>query len=130
MLGVKLENYRWLLTTDSEKLKESFHIESKNGAKIAVDSISYVIHDTVNKQLQRDVLAKIHISVTQMPFECDVLSWNISVPSTDTSKLQMLFTDTPNSINQTFSIKEFITGMFRASLVNNDGNENYIHIAK
>ena len=130
VLGVKLENYRWLLTTDSEKLKESFHIESKNGAKIAVDSISYEIQNTINKQLQRDVLAKIHISVTQMPFDCDVLSWNISVPSTDTSKLQKLFTDTPNSINQTFSIKEFITGMFRASLVNNDGKENYIHIAK
>ena len=28
------------------------------------------------------------------------------------------------------SIKEFITGMFRASLVNNDGKENFIHIAK
>lgn len=65
-----------------------------------------------------------------MPYDCDVLTWNLDIPSTNTSKLTQLFTDVPNSINQTFSIREFITGMFRGSLINEGGKDNYIHISK
>lgn len=130
VLGLELENYRWILTTDSVLLKECLHFKSQNGAQVVVDSITYEIHNTVNKQLQRDVLAKVHVSVTQMPYDCDIISWNLNIPSQNDSKLQHLFTDTPNSMNQTFSIREFITGMFRASLVCKEGKDNFIHIAK
>ena len=129
-LSVKLENYRWLLTTDEDVLAESFKISSKNGSKVTVDSISYQIENVVNKQLKRDVIAKFHLTVSQMPYDCDILTWNLDVPATNTSKLQSLFTDTPNSVEQTFSIREFITGMFRASLVCRNGKDNYIHISK
>jgi len=130
VLGLELENYRWLLTTDSVLLKECLHFESQNGAQVVIDSISFDVQNIIDKQLQRDVMAKVHISVTQMPYDCDILTWNLDIPATNTSKLQHLFTDIPNSLNQTFSIKEFITGMFRESLVCKEGKDNYIHIAK
>lgn len=129
-LSVKLENYRWLLSTDEDIFAESFKISSMNGTKVTVDSISYHIENVVNRELKRDATAKIHLSISQMPYDCDILTWNIDVPATNTKKLQALFTDTPNSLEQTFSIREFITGMFRASLVCRNGKDNYIHISK
>ena len=65
-----------------------------------------------------------------MPYDCDILKWYLDIPVTDNSSSVHLFTDTPNSLEQTFSLKEFIIGMFRASLVCTYGKENYIHISK
>lgn len=130
-IKVKLENYRWILTTDPKVLKDAFKIKSLNGARVKIDSISYEVSDvTSDKQLQRDVTANIRVSVESMPMDCDILVWNIDVPYTDISKFAPYFTDTPNSMQQTYSIKEFIIGMFRASLVCNRGGDNYIHISK
>ena len=130
VLGLKLENYRWLLSTDKDVMQRSFKISSLNGTKVTVDSISYDIKNVVDNQLKRDATALVHISVHQMPYDCDILKWYLDIPVTDNSKFAHLFTDTPNSLEQTFSLKEFIIGMFRASLVCTYGKENYIHISK
>jgi hypothetical protein len=129
-LSVSLEKYRWLLSTDKKVLLNSFKIKSENGTQIKVDKITYEINNIVGKELKREATAKIHINITNMPYDCDVLTWNLDIPSTNTSKLAPLFTDVPNSMNQTFSIREFITGMFRGSLINEGGKDNYIHISK
>ena len=130
VLGLKLENYRWLLSTDKDVMQRSFKISSLNGTKVTVDSISYDIKNVVDNQLKRDATALVHISVHQMPYDCDILKWYLDIPVTDNSRFAHLFTDTPNSLEQTFSLKEFIIGMFRASLVCTYGKENYIHISK
>ena len=130
VLGLKLENYRWLLSTDKDVMQRSFKIKGINGTKVTVDSISYDIKNVVDNQLKRDATAFVHLSVNQMPYDCDILQWYLDIPVTDNSKLAHLFTDTPNSLEQTFSLKEFIIGMFRASLVCTYGKENYIHISK
>lgn len=130
VVGVKLENYRWLLSTDKEVMQRAFKVKGLNGTKVTVDSISYDIKNVVDNQLERDVTALVHLSVNQMPYDCDILQWYLDIPVTDNSKFVHLFTDTPNSLEQTFSLKEFITGMFRASLVCTYGKENYIHISK
>ena len=130
VLGLKLENYRWLLSTDKDVMQRSFKISSLNGTKVTVDSISYEIKNVVDNQLKRDATAFVHISVHQMPYDCDILKWYLDIPVTDNSRFAHLFTDTPNSLEQTFSLKEFIIGMFRASLVCTYGKENYIHISK
>lgn len=129
-LDIKLENYRWLLSTDKAILEKSLDIKSMSGTKIKVDSIAYDVKNVVDKELKRDATARIYISIGTMSTDCDVITWNIKVPATDTSKMQQLFTDTPNSLEQTYSISEFIVGMFRASLVCRDGKDNYMHISK
>ena len=129
-LNVKLENYRWILSTSKDVLKKSFHISSMNGSSVVVDSITYDIKNVVNNELKRDVTAKIHVRVKNMPAACDILKWSIAIPYTDDTVLQTLFTDTPNSVEQTYSIREFIIGMFRASLTCTGGKENYIHLSK
>lgn len=130
VLGLKLEKYRWLLSTDKDILKSVFNIKSLNGTKVSVDSISYDIKNVVDNKLCRDATALVHLSVGQMPYNCDILHWYIEIPVTDNSRFTHLFTDTPYSLEQTFSLKEFIVGMFRASLVCTYGKENYIHISK
>lgn len=129
-INIKLENYRWILSTNPEVFKKAFHISSMSGSVIKVDSITYEVKDVVGTELKRDVTAKVHMSVNGMAQDCDLLKWNIDVPFTDVTNLAGLFTDNPNAIEQTYSIREFITGMFRESIVSFNGKDNYIHISK
>ena len=117
-IKLSLENYRWLIANENV-LRETFSCRMLHGSTIDIDSI---VIDSVYKdehhRLMRKMDASFFLSVYNMQSHCDVIEWIFNPCSIDTATgyFENFFgAKSWMDFDKTYSIENFITGMFRAA---------------
>lgn len=130
-LKVALQNYRWLLS-DSTELRKAFKVKAQYGSTVEVGDISIETKNITDNTLRRTSTATVELIVSNMPLESEVLEWTMELPNTDISKMSPFFTNatSENDPTKSFSVLDFIKGIFHGGIINENLKPNYILLSK
>lgn len=131
-LIVNLENYRWAIV-DNEIFKESFKCKALYGSEINIGNIKFDVKNITDddKQLKRQATATVEIKICHMALESEVIEWTLKLPDQDITKLSpFMGAKDEKDVSKTFSLEDFIEGMFYGGVVNKSLKPNYILISQ
>lgn len=130
-LKVDLTNYRWLMENESV-LRNAISVAPTYGSNVKVGKITYEINNKKDKQLEREAIAIVELKVFNMALDMDVLSWKLNLPDTDYTLFNEFFEDAidENDVSKSYSVIDFIKGMFYGGVLNTHPLDNYILVSK
>lgn len=132
-LKVPLENYRWLMA-DENVFRDALRIKSLYGSSVNVGEIVMDIKDITgtDKQLNREAIASVDLKLHNMPTDSEVIEWNLELPITNYTLFNEFFegADDENDPNKSYSVLDFLSGVFQGGVVTHDLKPNYILISK
>jgi len=130
-LKVDLKNYRWLMS-DKKVFEKAFHVKALYGSEVRVGSISIETENIVNKELKRESIATVELKVCNMAMDSEVLEWTLELPDTDYTRLSEFLCNATSESDPTksYSVLDFIKGIFSGGVVNKELKPNYILISK
>ena len=126
-----MKNYRWLLA-DEEIIRESFTARPLHGSEIRIGDIHVESQNITDKVLKRKATATIELQVLHMPQESDVIEWTLHLPDRDTRLMDefLVGATAEEDVTKSYSVADFIKGMFYGGIINRDIPSNYILISK
>lgn len=134
VLNLDLENYRWAIANE-EVVKSLFSFRMLHGGSAVIDSvcINSEYKDRDNN-LKRKVTASLYFTVCNFNVHCDVMEWSFDPCKCDTYRggfTQFFGAQTWTDFSRTYSIENFLEGMFRAANLSTCSKKpNYILISK
>lgn len=130
-MEVHLEGYRWILASENY-FKDAFKIKALYGSNVEIGNIDFEIQNITNKELVRTAIAKVEVKVFDMAMDSEVLEWSLELPDTDYTLFNPYFEGAvdENDPTKSFSVKDFISGIFYGGIVNKTLKPNYILISK
>ena len=130
-MEVHLESYRWIVAAENYFAK-TFKIGALNGSNVSVGDIRIEFENITNKQLMRTATAYVSVKVYDMPMDSEVLEWSLELPDTDITRFAPYLDGATNENDPTksYSVQDFIKGIFYGGIVNKKLNPNYILISK
>ena len=129
-LEINLENYRWIVAT-KQYLDSAFQCKALYGSNVKVGKIDFDIQNITNKVLKRKATAIVELKVFDFAMDSEVLEWTLKLPDTDYTLFAPYFNATSESdITKSYSVDNFIKGIFYGGLVNETLKPNYILISK
>lgn len=129
-LKVNLANYRWA-TTKEEIFPQSFQCRALYGSEVKVGNIEYQIQNITEKNLVRTAYAIVDLKVFNMATDSEVIEWTLQLPDLDITEFApYLDAIDENDVTKSYSLKDFIKGMFYGGVVNKSLEPNYILISK
>lgn len=132
VLNLDLSDFRWLIASDEDILREYLKVKTAYGSDIEVGKINISINNHNQKKLERLAIASVELKLWNMPMDADVIEWTLDHPEysvTDTF-LQIQNAASEADLTGSFSLANFIQGVFQA--VQNHWNQepNRILISK
>lgn len=132
-LKVDLENYRWLLT-EKHYFSEAFKASVKYGSEIKIGNVDIDVQSITadTRELKRKVTATVELKVFNMATDSEVIEWNLELPNTDYTLLNQFFDGavSEDDPSKSYSVLDFVKGMFQGSVVTKNLSPNYILISK
>ncbi len=134
-MKVNLENYRWIMT-NPEVFAQAFKANALWGSNVSVENVEFDIQNITSKErtnvLVRKATAIVNLKVYDMAQDSEVIEWSIGLPDTELRLFApYIFGVTDeNDVTKSYSVDNFITGMFRGGIVNKSLKPNYILISK
>jgi hypothetical protein len=130
-LKLDIANYRWLMA-DEEYLRETLKIRALYGSKVELGNIQFDVKNTIGKELKRTAVATINLKVYGMlANDADVIEWTLELPDSDTSRFTPFFgAISENDVTKSYSIDDFLKGIFYDGVINKSIKPNYILISK
>ena len=133
MLKVNIEDYRWIMANE-ECFRSAFKAKPTYGSVIKVGKITMDVQNVTGdtKQLNRKAVATVELKVFNMATDSEVIEWTLEIPETNYTLFAEFF-DNANQENdptKSYSLIDFVKGMFCGGLVNKTLSPNYILISK
>lgn len=129
-LKVDLAPYRWILT-DKSYFTNAFKAKTLYGATLVVDDVNIVVQNITDKQLKRTAEATVRLKLFNMPTDSDVIEWTLELPDSDYTLFgQFCGTTAEEDVCKSYSIEDFLVGMFYGGVVNTTLKPNYILVSK
>jgi len=132
-LKVNLENYRWIICND-EVFRESFKANTIYGSELRVANITYDVKNITGstKDLKRSAIATVDLKLYNMALESEVIQWTLDLPDLNIALFNEYFQNAYDELDpsKSFSVEDFVRGMFYVSVVNKDLEPNYILVSK
>jgi hypothetical protein len=132
-LKVPLENYRWIMEYE-EVFREAFKVKPLYGSKVKVGNIDIEVKDVTgpDKRLNREATATVDLKIYDMYLDSDVIEWNLELPDTNYSLFNEFFEGAAeeNDPAKSYSVLDFLTGVFKGGIVIHDMKPNYILVSK
>lgn len=132
-LKVPLENYRWIMA-DENIFRNALKVKAIYGSSINVGNIDIDVKDVTgsDKQLNREATATIDLKIFNMATDSEVIEWTIELPVTNYALFNEFFEDAndENDPNKSYSVRDFLTGVFQGGVVTHDMKPNYILVSK
>ena len=132
-LKVHLENYRWL-TSVEQVFAKAFQIKALYGSVVNVGNIKIETQNITEneKELKRQSTAIVELKISKMATDSEVLEWTLELPDTDYTLFSEFIENSTNEDDPTksYSVIDFIKGMFYGGVVNKKLEHNYILISK
>lgn len=129
-LKVDITNYRWAITKE-ELFKKAFIYKPCYGSEVKIGSVTFDIQNITDKVLKRSAIATVELKIFNMATDSEVIEWNLQLPELDITEFAPYLGATDeNDVTKSFSIEDFIKGMFYGGVVNKTLSSNYILISK
>lgn len=131
-LNVNLENYRWAVAQE-DVFKEAFKCKPLYGSNISIGTIGFDVQNITGeeKQLERKAIATVELKVYDMAMESEVIEWSLQLPDLDITKFSpYLNAKDENDVTKSYSLEDFIKGMFYGGVINKPLKSNYILISQ
>ncbi len=129
-LKVDLAPYRWIMT-DKSYFTNAFKAETLYGTTLIVDDVNIAAQNITDKQLKRTAEATVRLKLFNMPTDSDVIVWTLELPDTDyTLFWQFCGATAEEDVTKSYSIEDFLVGMFYGGVVNTTLKPNYILVSK
>ena len=129
-LRIDLANYRWAITK-KELFEQAFRCKTLYGSGVKVGDVEFFIENITDKILRRTAIAEVDLKLFNMATNSEVIEWSLVLPDLDIT-LFAPYLDAPdeNDVSKSFSLENFIKGMFYGGVVNKSLSPNYILISK
>lgn len=133
-LKISLNNYRWAMANEQSVHDALSFSMLHEGASVEIDSIHIdsVFIDS-EKKLNRTMEASVFFSIKNLQTDCDVIEWSFNPCMFDsaTGRFEQFFGATTwKDFSKTYSIENFLQGMFRAAHLSTcSTKKNYILIS-
>lgn len=130
-MKVNLEGYRWIVASE-QYFRNAFKIKPLYGSNVEVGHVEFDIKNITEKELVRTATAIVEVRVFDMAMDSEVLEWSLELPDTDYTLFSPYFDNAANVNDPTksYSVADFVKGMFYGGVVNKKLNPNYILISK
>lgn len=130
-MEVHLEGYRWILASE-QYFKNAFKIKALYGSNVEVGKVEFHIKNITNKELFRTATAIAEVKLFDMAMDSEVLEWSLEIPDTDCTLFSPYFDDAVSEDDPTksYSVADFVKGIFYGGIVNKTLKPNYILISK
>lgn len=129
-LLIDLANYRWAITK-RELFEQSFQCNTIYGSEIYIGDINFAIQNITDKKLVRTAVATVDLKLCHMATDSEVIEWTLNLPDTyDDEFAPYLGAKNEHDVTKTFSLENFIKGMFYGGVVNQTLKPNYILVSK
>lgn len=130
-LKIDLSDFRWRIA-DEKYVREGFKIKSKYGSSIQVGDIKIKAENITDKKLERKASATIELQISNLSLDMDVLEWTLELPDSEYALFGEFFENAWNEDdpNKSFSVENFVAGMFYGTNTNKKLETNYILISK
>lgn len=129
-LKVDLTPYRWIMT-DESYFTRAFKAKTLYGSALVVDDVNIDVQNITDKQLKRTAVATVRLKLFNMPTDSDVIEWTMELPDTDyTLFVPFCGATAEEDVTKSYSIEDFIVGMFYGGVVNTTLEPNYILVSK
>ena len=132
-LKVKLEDYRWILA-DKSVFRNALKVTPKYGSEVKVGEIKMEVENVTgdNKELKREATATVKLEIYNMATDSEVIEWNLELPDTDYTLFAPYFDNTTgeNDPSKSYSLIDFVKGIFQGGVVNKKLSPNYILVSK
>ena len=131
-LKVNLANYRWATARKDLFADSVFQCKALYGSEVKVGNVEYVIQNITNKNLVRTAYAIIDLKICNMAMDSEVIEWTLQLPDLDITDFAPYFLDATNEndVSKSYSLKDFVKGMFYGGVVNKSLKPNYILVSK
>lgn len=132
VLNLDLSDFRWLVASNEDVLKECLKVKTSYGSEIEIGKIAININNHNKKRLERLAIASVELKLWNMQMDSDIIEWTLDHPeySVTDSFMQIQNATAEADITGSFSLANFIQGIFQA--VQNHWNQepNRILISK
>ena len=129
-LKINLANYRWAIT-EEEIFKRAFQCKALYGSEVKVDNVEFDIQNITNKNLYRTATAIVDLKLCHMAMDSEVIEWSLLLPDLEMTKFAPYLNSTDeNDVSKSFSLENFIKGLFYGGVVSKSLKPNYILISK
>ena len=129
-LRVNLANYRWAITRE-DIFPKAFQCKAIYGSEVIVGDIKYYVQNITDKNLDRTAYAEVDLKICNMATDSEVIEWTLQLPDLDITEFApYLGATTENDVTKTYSLEDFIKGMFYGGVVNHPLKPNFILISK
>ena len=129
-LKVDLTPYRWIMT-DKFFFTRAFKAKTLYGSTLVVDDVNIDVQNITDRQLKRSAVATVRLKVFNMPTDSDVIEWTMELPDGDYTLFgPFCGATTEEDVSKSYSIEDFLVGMFYGGVVNSTLEPNYILVSK
>ena len=129
-LKVDLAKYRWIVA-DTTIFKNSFKCKTLYGSNVSVGDVKIEVSNITAKKLNRTATACIKLKLYDLSLDSEVIEWSLVLPDLNDFKFRRFYgANTENDYTKSFSIENFIKGIFYGGVVNKTLKPNYILISK
>lgn len=129
-LKVNLANYRWAITK-KELFEQAFQCKALYGSEVKVGNVEFEIQNITDRVLKRTAIATVDLKVCHMAMDSEVVEWTLQLPDLDITEFAPYLDGTDeNDVTKSYSLENFIKGMFYGGVVNKSLKPNYILISK
>lgn len=132
VLNLDLSDFRWLVASDEDVLRECLKVKAAYGSEMEIGKINISTNNHNQKKLERLAVASVELKLWNMPMEADVIEWSLDHPEYSVTDTFMQIQNAAAEVDLTgsFSLANFIQGVFQA--VQNHWNQepNRILISK
>lgn len=130
-MEVHLEGYRWIMATE-QYFRSALKVKPLYGSNAEVGKVEFDIKNITNKELVRTATAIVEVKIFDMAMDSEVLEWSLELPDTDYTLFCPYFDGAVNEsdVTKSYSVADFVKGMFYGGVVNKTLKPNYILISK
>ena len=131
-LKVNLANYRWAAAREDLFPDSIFQCRALYGSEVKKGNVEYVIQNITNKDLVRTAYAIIDLKICNMAMDSEVIEWTLQLPDLDITDFAPYFfgAQGENDVTKSYSLEDFVKGMFYGGVVNKSLKPNYILVSK
>ena len=115
VLNLDLSDFRWLIASDEDVLRESLKVKTAYGSEIEVGKIDISIDNHYQKELERLAVASVELKLWNMPMGADVIEWSIDHPEHMMTQtfINIQNATQENDLTGSYSLNRFINGLFQ-----------------
>lgn len=129
-LKVDLARYRWIMA-DTECFKNSFKCKALYGSNVSVGNVKIEVQNITERKLDRTATAIVQLKLYDLALESEVIEWSLELPDLNDDKFVRFYNAAGEyDFIKSYSIENFIRGIFYGGVTNKTLKPNYILISK